>query len=125
MKFLFGLLSGTFPGALSWVLRFVKLELASLYVEAVDRSRRLFILALLGVLVLLLCLSGFTLIHVALFYYLPWSIQDKAILLLVLGLVYFWVPLILIILAASRKAWMKASGATEFCDKALKDHHRH
>lgn len=122
MRMLLGLLKGLLPGALiGWALGYLKLEIAAIYVNAVDCSRRIFIAALAGLCLLMLCLSGFVLLHVALFLYLPWTLEDKICLLFGLGLAYFFLPVILFVGLSMRQTWLKATGAKDFAARALRD----
>ncbi|MEI7903400.1 MAG: hypothetical protein WCK89_24435 [bacterium] len=77
------------------------------YVAGVRKARQAFI-ALIGLaLFLLLALSGFVLIHVALFAWLPWSLPAKALVLLILGVLYLGGGLAVVIGLSSDRTWMR------------------
>lgn len=107
MKFVLGILSALFGRWIDGVLACVKTEAAAVYVAGVHKARQAFI-ALLGVvLLLLLALTGFAFIHIALFAWLPWSLAVKAVVLLALGMVYFAIGLAGVLTLSSDRAWMK------------------
>jgi hypothetical protein len=107
MKFILGIISALFGRWIDRVLDSLKTEAAAVYVAGVRKARQAFI-ALLGLaLFLLLALSGFVLIHVALFAWLPWSLPVKALVLLVLGVVYLGSGLAVVLGLSSDRTWMK------------------
>jgi hypothetical protein len=107
MKFIQGIISALFGRWIDGVLTSLKLEAAAAYVAGVTKVRQAFI-ALLGLaLSLLLALSGFVLVHVALFAWLPWSLSVKALVLLVLGMVYLCGGLAVVLGLSSDRTWMK------------------
>jgi hypothetical protein len=101
------LLSTLFGRWLDRLLGSVEMEAAALYVAGVRKARQGFIALLLAILFLLLMMIGFLLIHVALFMGLPWSLKARAILLFVLGVVYFCGALAVVITLTSERTWMK------------------
>jgi hypothetical protein len=107
MKFILGIISALFGRWIDHVLDILQTEAAAVYVAGVRKARQAFI-ALLGLaLFLLLALSGFVLIHVALFVWLPWSLPVKALVLLVLGVVYLGSGLAVVLGLSSDRTWMK------------------
>jgi hypothetical protein len=107
MKFILGIVSALFERCLGHVQDILQIEAAAVYVAGVRKVRQAFI-ALLGLaLVLLLALSGFVLIHVALFAWLPWSLTAKALVLLVLGIVYLGGGLVVILGIRSDRTWIR------------------
>ncbi|MBN2466081.1 hypothetical protein JXD38_10725 [candidate division WOR-3 bacterium] len=107
MKFILGIISALFGRWLDLVLDSLKTEAAAVYVAGVRKARQAFI-ALLGLAVfLLLTLSGFVLIHVALFAWLPWSLPAKALVLLILGVVYLGGGLAVVLGLSSDRTWMR------------------
>ncbi len=107
MKFILGIISALFGRWIDRVLRSLKTEAAVVYVAGVRKARQAFI-ALLGLaLFLLLALSGFVLIHVALFAWLPWSLPVKALVLLILGVLYLGAGLAVVIGLSSDRTWMR------------------
>jgi hypothetical protein len=107
MKFIPGIISALFGRWIDRVLDSLKTEAAAVYVAGVRKARQAFI-ALLGLaLFLLLALSGFVLIHVALFAWLPWSLPAKSLVLLVLGMVYLGGGLAVVLGLISDRTWMR------------------
>lgn len=107
MKFILGIISALFSRWIDRVLRILKTEVAVVYVAGVRKARQAFV-ALLGLAIfLLLALSGFVLIHVALFAWLPWSLPVKALVLLILGVLYLGAGLAVVVGLSSDRAWMR------------------
>jgi MFS family permease len=107
MKLILGIISALFGRWIDRVLNSLQTEAAAAYVAGVRKARQAFI-ALLGLaLSLLLALSGFVLIHVALFAWLPWSLPVKALVLLVLGVVYLGGGLAVVRELSSDRTWMR------------------
>jgi hypothetical protein len=107
MKFILGIISALCGRWIDRVLYSLQTEAAAVYVAGVRKARRAFV-ALLGLaLSLLLALSGFVLIHVALFAWLPWSLPAKALVLLVLGVVYLGGGLAVVLGLSSDQTWMR------------------
>jgi hypothetical protein len=107
MNFVLGFISALFRRWIGRVQDILQIEAAAVYVAGVRKARRAFI-ALLGLaLSLLLALSGFVLIHVALFAWLPWSLPAKALVLLVLGMVYLGGGVAVVLGLSSDRTWMR------------------
>jgi len=107
MKLVLRIMSALFGRWVDRVLDSLRTEAAAAYVAGVRKARQTFI-ALLGLaLFLLLALSGFVLIHVALFAWLPWSLPVKALVLLVLGIVYLGAGLAVVLGLSSDRTWVK------------------
>jgi hypothetical protein len=110
MKFVLRIISTLFSRWIDGVLDCLKTEAAGVYVAGVRKARQAFI-ALLGLAAfMLLALSGFVFIHVALFVWLPWSLPVKALVLLILGVVYLGGGLAVVLGLSSDRAWMKFTG---------------
>jgi hypothetical protein len=107
MKFILGIISALFGRWIDRVLDILQTEAAAAYVAGVRKTRQAFIALLGSFLLLLLMMSGFLLIHVALFIWLPWSLPLKALVLLVLGLVYLGIGLAVVLELSSDRTWMK------------------
>ena len=107
MKFILGMISALFGRWIDRVLGSLKTEAAAVYVAGVRKARQAFLVLLGLALVLLLALSGFVLIHVALFAWLPWSLPAKALALLVLGVIYLGSGLTVVLGLSSDQAWMR------------------
>jgi len=97
-------LLGRGPG---FLLDGLKTEAAAAYVAGVRKVHQAFVALLALALILLLTLSGFVLIHVALFAWLPWSLTAKALVLLGLGVVYLGAGLAVVLRLSSDRTWMK------------------
>lgn len=107
MRFLLGIVSGLCGRLADAAFTIVKAQAAAAYVRCVVKVREAFV-ALIGLAAfLLLALAGFVLIHVALFVWLPWSIDVKALVLLILGAAYFGLGIAAVLSINSDKAWMK------------------
>jgi hypothetical protein len=107
VRFLKGILFTFFGRLVDAAVNIVKAEAAAAYVSCILKARSAF-LTLLGLAVsLLLALSGFVLIHIALFVWLPWSLTAKALLLLILGVIYLGCGLAVTFVVSSDRAWMR------------------
>ena len=107
MKFILGIISALFGRWIGRVQDILQIEAAAVYVAGVRKARQAFI-ALLGMaLSLLLALSGFVLIHVALFAWLPWSLPVKALVLMILGMAYLGGGLAVVRGLSSDRTWMR------------------
>jgi len=107
MNFVLGILSALLRRWLGRVRDILQIEAAAVYVAGVRKARQAFI-ALLGLAVfLLLTLSGFVFIHIALFAWLPWSLPAKALVLLVLGMIYLGGGLAVVLGLSSDRTWMR------------------
>lgn len=105
---LLALLKDAFRGTL------YKLEIAALH-----RGRLLFLLFIFAIVNLLLLFFGFVLLHIALFLFLPWEPENKAFLILGLGLFYMILSITFICLSQSRRRWLQA--AARLRNKASSD----
>ena len=107
MSFVLGIISALCGRWIGRVRDILRIEAAAVYVAGIRKARQAFI-ALLGLaLFLLLTLSGFVLIHVALFAWLPWSLPAKALVLLILGAVYLGSGLAVVLGLSSDRTWMR------------------
>jgi uncharacterized integral membrane protein len=107
MKLILGIISALFGRWIDGVLDCLKTEAATVYVAGVRKARQAFVGLLALAVFLLLALSGFVLIHVALFAWLPWSLPAKALALMILGLVYLGCGLAVVLGLSSDRAWMR------------------
>jgi cytochrome b subunit of formate dehydrogenase len=107
MRLILGVIRALLGRWIDIVLGGLKVEAAAVYVAGVRKARQAFI-ALLGLaLSLLLALSGFVFIHVALLAWLPWSLAAKSLVLLALGVVYLGGGFVLVLRLSSDQTWMK------------------
>ncbi len=107
MRFLLGIMSGLCGRVADAALTIAKAEAAAAYVRCVLKVREAFVALLSLATFLLLALAGFVLIHVALFAWLPWSMPVKALVLLMLGVVYLGCGLAAAFAISSDRTWMK------------------
>jgi len=110
MKFLDFIFSYVGQSLWTWL----KFESIKLYASVSEVLRGIFISVTLIFLFIIIALSGFIFIHVALFFILPWSTETKAIILLILGIIYFFIPTIFVLFFYSRKHWARASGLEHY-----------
>jgi uncharacterized integral membrane protein len=107
VKFILRIIKALFGRWIDVVLDGLELQAAAVYVAGVKKTRQAFIALLGSFLLLLLMMSGFLLIHVALFIWLPWSLPLKALILLILGVVYLGGGLAVVLRLSSDRTWMK------------------
>jgi|GEM_PF-5555674 len=96
------------------VIDFVKLEISKAYICGVACVRAVYLSLLFHLFAIVLALAGFLLIHFALFFLLPWSLQVNALILLIAGVIYVAIPLLYIAKKASTKNWAKMSDIDMF-----------
>jgi hypothetical protein len=96
VKFILRIIKALFGRWIDVVLDGLELQAAAVYVAGVKKTRQA-----------LLMMSGFLLIHVALFIWLPWSLPLKALILLILGVVYLGGGLAVVLRLSSDRTWMK------------------
>ncbi|HXW52976.1 MAG TPA: hypothetical protein VEL47_02595 [Myxococcota bacterium] len=90
------------------------------YIDFIDHIRGLYFALIFTSICLMLGLSGFILLHAALFLYLPWTNENKIVLMFILGTIYLIVPAIITGLIHSRKRWLKHSGAQKMLEDLSK-----
>ena len=100
-------------------MQLLKIEAAKAYLHGV-KAARLSALGLMwmGLVIGLICI-GLVLLHIGLFILLPWTIETKAILGMVLGAVYVVGGGLLLREAMDEKRWMEKSGATKMLRDSL------
>lgn len=96
------------------LLTWLKIECISLYARLVERLRGMFILAAMAFFFVIIAVSGFIFIHIALFIVLPWSPEAKGYTLLGLGIVYLFGALGLLMKLCSRRSFARACGLDSF-----------
>lgn len=117
-----GLLAGTAVKLLDnyrrLSIQLLKIEAAKCYLHVVQRVR-LSALGLMGMgLVIGLICVGALLFHAGLFILLPWSVESKAVLGMILGLVYVVIGGVALRAAMDEKTWMVKSGAAAMLEEA-------
>ena len=95
------------------VFGFVFDFLFDLYGSLALGVRRIVTTGVFTIASLLLLLSGFLLIHGALFILLPWSESTKGMILLALGLFYFLLPIGVLSRLLSKRRWLELFGADD------------
>lgn len=65
-------------------------------------------------------ISGFIFLHVSFLYYFPLSKEVKALILFSLGILYFLVPVGVLIYFTSQRVWMKFSKVNKLIQEVLK-----
>jgi uncharacterized membrane protein YqjE len=90
---------------------------AVVFLEGVKGVRRVLIVLCLLTFIITLIGAGFVLIPLAILVLMPWDPQTRAIVGIVIGVVYLLVPLAGILLILPEKRWMAITGAQDFADK--------
>lgn len=92
-------------------VRLLKIEAARSYLRGVRMARVSALGAMwMGLVIALICI-GAALFHIGLFILLPWSLEGKAVLGMVLGAVYMVGGGLALRAAMDERAWMEKSGA--------------
>ena len=99
-------------------VQLLKIEAAKSYVNGVRLAR----LSAIGLMRMLLVIGligvGVVLFHVGLFVLLPWTLEAKAVLGMILGLAYVVLGVAVLRAATDERMWMKKSGAAEMLEDA-------
>ena len=95
----------------------IKIESLKFYAHISEKSRKLALYFALVFLLLIIALSGFIFIHVAIFLLLPWNTETKAIILLALGFIYFFGICGLTLILHSRRRWARITGLKDYARK--------
>jgi hypothetical protein len=99
-------------------IRLLKIEAAKAYLHGVQMARLSAMgLMWMGLKIGLICV-GALLFHVGLFILLPWSVEAKALLGMVLGVVYMVIGGVALRASMDEKTWMEKSGAAEMLKEA-------
>jgi len=100
-------------------IQLLRIEAAKAYLQGVQMARMSALgLMLMGLTIGLICV-GVVIFHVGLFILLPWSVEAKAVLGMILGLAYAITGGLLLRFAMDERAWMERSGAANLLKKAL------
>ena len=100
-------LSAGVRGIFAFLFGLVKVDLLAFYQRGVLSVRSIFSIGILAGAFLLLLISGFIMIHWALFILVPWTEATKGFVLLALGIIYFTVPLGVFTILLSKRRWLK------------------
>ena len=99
-------------------IQVLKIEVAQCYLHGV-RIARLSAIGLMWMgLVISLIGVGVLLFHAGLFILLPWTVEAKAVLGMILGLVYVVIGGIALRAAMDERTWMEKSGAAKMLEEA-------
>jgi hypothetical protein len=102
---------------LALVAELLKIELTILQAKILDNLQQVFKLAILSAFCMAIFCCGFLLIHVAIFLYVPYSMATKALLMFILGAIYFFIPLICVLWLSSKNRWLKILGKNSVLNK--------
>ena len=94
------------------------------YVKSIAAARKAFIGTVALASLILVLFTGFVMIHMGLFFLLPWSLAARATFILVLGAIYFAAAIIALLKLSSEKFFMQKSKASEMVDKFVKRQNR-
>lgn len=120
-------MNALFQGFLDWLkqayleptLRLLKIRAAIYYLEGIKTARQVLILLCMLIFVITLIGAGLVLIPVALLLFMPWQPETKAIVGLVIGIIYLLIPAIALLFLLSEKRWMKLTGTNDILKKLL------
>ena len=100
-------------------IQWLRIEAAKSYLHGIRMARLSAIgLMLMGLMIGLISF-GFLFFHVWLFILLPWTIESKAILGMLLGLAYMIIGGGVLGIMVDEKTWLEKSGAAEMLNKAI------
>lgn len=102
-------------------INLLKIEATKCYVQGVQAARNGVIGLLLMGLVIGLISIGVLLFHAGLFILLPWTLEAKAILFMLLGVAYAAIGYCVLRAALDERKWMEQSGASKLLDEATKE----
>lgn len=94
----------------------LKSSLIRTYINFIDKLRSIYLIGIITTLCLMLFLSGFLILHAAVFLALTWSLSSKITLLFILSGTYIFIPLVIFARLHSRKHWLERSGANKIID---------
>ncbi len=98
-----------------------RIKAATYYVKAVQAARG-GLMGYLGLCLLRYVMGfGFLLVHAGLALYLPWTLQEKGLLFLILGGSYMLITGIAFMILLAQRTWMKVSSADEAVVRAVQN----
>ena len=98
-----------------------RIKAATYYVKAVQTARS-GLMGYLGLCLLRYVMGfGFLLLHAGLALYLPWTLQEKGLLFLILGGSYMLITGIAFMILLAQRTWMKVSSADEAVIRAVQN----
>jgi hypothetical protein len=100
-------------------VQLLKIEAAKSYLHGVQMARLSAIgLMRMGLEIGLICV-GVLLFHAGLFILLPWTVEIKAVLGMLLGVAYVVIGVVALHASMDEKTWMEKSGADELLEEAM------
>lgn len=125
LKFIKGIAVSTATGLLTilkgTLIRSLKIEAVKLYVRIIGTARELSMYYLTCVAMLLLALLAFVMIHVGVLILIPCSIEVKAWIVIILGIIYGLISYTVISNMCSEKHWLEMTNATNMIDEIVKN----
>jgi hypothetical protein len=99
----------------------IQLKTAAVCVKGVQAARFAFLahVGILAAFVLLAC--GLFIFHIALFYYLPWPVRQRALFMLVCGAIYIFLSAGALLFFSRERFWMRVTGADSLVRRAIKE----
>jgi len=102
-------------------LHTVRIKTATYYVKGVQVARRS-LMGYLGLCMLRYLLGfGFLLLHFGLLLYLPWTLKEKGLLLLILSGSYMLIASVAFSVLLSQRTWMKVTAAGQVMTRAVQN----
>ncbi len=98
------------------LMQLVRIRGTMAYVEVVQVVRRISMILVVATACVGLLAVGFVFLHVALLMAVDWTVKQKALFLLIAGLVYMGVPLAALRYYLSEKYWMEVTNAETLID---------
>jgi hypothetical protein len=95
------------------ILKMIKVQLAIGFLEGIRAARRILLLLVLLVFVITLIGGGLVLIPLSLLLFMDWAPHTKAIVGMVVGLLYLVVPAVALLPLLSEKRWMRVTSASK------------
>ncbi len=105
-------------------LDLMKIKAVAIYLKIVDSVRRSVLFGFMLVLALLVLVVGFVALHIGVFIIFDMSLRTIGIITLCLGVVYFFVPLIVILRLTSERKWMEMSKSSGLVNDVLSTRHK-
>jgi hypothetical protein len=120
-------INSLFRGMFDWLrvtylepsFKMLKLRAAIYYLEGVKGAHRVLILICLLVFVITLIGAGLVMVPLALLIFMPWEPTTKAVVGIIIGVIYLLVPAIALVSLLSEKRWMRITGATDILRKLV------
>jgi membrane-bound ClpP family serine protease len=105
-------------------LDLVKIKAVGVYLKIVDSVRKSVLCGFMLLLALLLLVIGFVALHIGVFIVFDLSMRTIGIVTLCLGIIYFIIPLIVILKLTSERTWMEMSKGSKLMKDVLSPQRR-